>query len=191
MEFKENVLKGSDLLIGWLIIGCEIGFWLFVLAGLFVRYILKRRHIGAFLLICTPIVDLILLIATVIDLKNGNTATSVHGIAAIYIGISVAYGHKMIKWADIQFAYYFANGNRSPKKKKYGMEFARHERQGWYRHLLAWVIGGSILGAIILYIDDFQQTEVISRFLQLWSVVLVIDLIISLSYTIFPKKPKD
>lgn len=178
-------------MIGWLIIGCEIGFWLFVLAGLFARYILKKKKIGAFLLICTPVVDLILLIATVIDLKNGATATAVHGLAAIYIGVSVAYGPKMIKWADNQFAYRFANGNKPPKKKKYGMELARQEREGWYRHLLAWVIGGLFLGAIILYIDNFQKTEAIFQFLQLWSVVLIIDLVISFSYTIFPKKGKD
>lgn len=178
-------------MIGWLIIGCEIGFWIFVLAGLFARYILKKKKIGAFFLICTPIVDLILLIATVIDLKNGATATTVHGIAAIYIGVSVAYGHKMISWADRQFAYRFANGNKPSKKKKYGMELAKKEREGWYRHLLAWLIGGVLIGAIILYIDNAQQTEAIFHLLQLWSVVLVIDLVISFSYTIFPKKGKN
>ena len=104
----------------------------------------------------------------------------------MYIGVSVAYGQKMIKWADSQFAYRFANGNKPPKRKKYGMEFARREREGWYRHLLAWLIV-CFLGAIILYIDNVQQTEAIYRLLQLWSVDLVIDLVITFSYTIFPK----
>jgi hypothetical protein len=70
-------------LIGWLIIFCEIGFWVFVLAGLLVRYILKKKKLGTLLLICTPFVDIILLIATVLDLKNGANATTVHGLSAI------------------------------------------------------------------------------------------------------------
>ncbi|WP_071458766.1 hypothetical protein [Bacillus massilinigeriensis] len=178
-------------MIGWLIISCEIGFWIFVLAGLFARYTLKKRKTGAFLLICTPIVDLVLLIATVIDLKNGAIATSVHGIAAMYIGFSAAYGHKMKKWADSQFAYRFANASKPPKKKKYGIALARKERVGWYRHLLAWFIGAAILGAIIIYIDNAKQTEAMFRLLQLWSTVLVIDFIISFSYTVFPRKAKE
>ncbi|WP_407268522.1 hypothetical protein [Radiobacillus sp. PE A8.2] len=175
-------------MIGWLIVACEIGFWIFVIAGLVARYILKRKKLGAFLLICTPIVDIILLIATVIDLKNGAVASTVHAIAAIYIGVSVAFGHQMIKWADKRFAYRFANGEKPEKRKKYGKEYAKLERQGWYRHVLAWVIGGAILVAIVLYIDDASQTEVLLRTLQTWTVILVIDCIISFSYTLFPRK---
>ncbi len=91
------------LLIGWLIIACEIGFWIFVLAELTARYVMNKKKLGTFLLICTPIVDLILLIVTVYDLKNGAVASIVHGIAAIYIGVSIAFGHQMIKWADVRF----------------------------------------------------------------------------------------
>ncbi|PLR69148.1 hypothetical protein [Bacillus sp. UMB0893] len=178
-------------MIGWLIIGCEIGFWVFVLAGLVARYILKKKKLGAFLLICTPVVDLVLLAATVLDLKNGATATMVHGIAAIYIGISIAFGHGMIKWADQHFAYRFANGEKPPKKIKYGTEHARREREGWFRHLLAWIIGASFLGAIILYINNGQQTEQLLKTLQLWTLVLGIDFLISFSYTLFPKKGQN
>ncbi len=177
-------------MIGWLIIACEVGFWVFVLAGLAARYVLRKERLGAFLLICTPIVDLILLIATVMDLKNGAVASTVHGIAAIYIGVSVAYGHQMIQWADSQFKYRFIKKEKPPKKKKYGMEYARDERIGWYRHLLAWIIGGAILGAIIFYIHDSQQTEALFQTLRLWTLILVIDFVISFSYTVFPRKAK-
>lgn len=174
-------------LIGWLIIACEIGFWFFVLAGLAARYILKKKKLGTILLICTPIVDLILLIATVLDLKNGANATIVHGIAAIYIGVSIAFGHQMIKWADERFSYRFGNGNK-PVKIKYGKAHARKERLGWIRHLLSWLIGGGILMGIILYIDDYSQTEQLMRTIQIWSIILVIDFIVSFSYTLFPRK---
>lgn len=175
-------------MIGWLIIACEVGFWVFVLAGLSARYLLKKEKLGAFLLICTPIVDVILLIATVVDLKNGAMASTIHGIAAIYIGVSIAYGHQMIRWADRQFYYRFSNGEKPIKNKVYGSAKARKERERWYRHGLAWLIGGSVLGAIILYIQDPQQTEALWGILQLWTVVLGIDFLISFSYTIFPKR---
>lgn len=177
-----------DSLIGWLIIACEIGFWIFVLAGLIARYVFKKRRLGAILLILTPVVDFILLMATVIDLKNGAIATTVHGIAAIYIGVSIGYGHSMIKWADQQFAYRFANGEKPPKKKKYGKEFAKSERVGWYRHLLAWCIGSVFLGGIILYINNPEQTNALFETFRLWSLILLIDFVISFSYTLFPKK---
>lgn len=117
------------------------------------RYLFKRKRLSVILLVCTPIVDVLLLIATVIDLKNGAIATTMHGVSAIYIGVSEAYGHKMIKWADVRFVHYFANGPKPDKSKKYGKAFAKRERSGWYYHVVAWVVGVFLLGAIILYIN--------------------------------------
>ena len=176
-------------LIGWLIIACEIGFWVFVLAGLATRYIWKKKKLSTFLLICTPIVDLILLIVTVFDLKNGTVATAIHGIAAIYIGISIAFGIQMIKWADERFKYRFGNGKK-PVKIKHGKAHAKKEREGWCRHLLSWLIGGGILMGIISYINNHTQTEALLRTMQFWSLILIIDLIRSFSYTLFPKNEK-
>lgn len=173
-------------MILWLIIACEIGFWVFVLAGLVARYIFNKKRLGSFLLICTPIVDLVLIIATIFDLRNGATATIMHGLAAIYIGISLAFGHQMIKWADGHFNYRFANGAK-PEKVKYGKARAKKEREGWYRHVLSWVIGGGVLLAMIYYVNNPSQTEALLRILQIWSAVLFIDFIISFSYTLFPK----
>lgn len=175
-------------MLGWFIVACEIGFWVFVLAGLVSRYLFKQKRLSKILFVCTPIVDLLLLVVTVIDLKNGATATTVHGIAAIYIGVSVAYGHRMIKWADERFAHYFADGPRPDKGKKYGKAFAKKERSGWYLHVLAWIVGIVLLGAIILYINNPAQTEALYQTAKLWTLVLGIDFLISFSYTIFPKK---
>ncbi|AXI07951.1 2TM domain-containing protein [Oceanobacillus sp. 143] len=175
-------------MVGYVIIACEILFWVLVIAGLVARYIFKMKKLGALLLICTPLVDLLLLIVTVIDLKNGAIATTVHGIAAIYIGVSIAFGHQMIKWADEHFAARFANGEKPVKRKKYGKEYAKSERSGWYRHLLAWCIGSAFLAGIIFFINNREQTEALYGTLRLWSIVLAADFLISFSYTIFPKK---
>jgi len=40
-------------MIAAMIIACEIGFWVFVLAGLAFRYLLGMRRLGAVLLACT------------------------------------------------------------------------------------------------------------------------------------------
>lgn len=52
---------------------------------------------------------MVILIATIIDLCSGAVASYFHGLAAIYIGVSISFGRKMIHWADEQFTYHFAN----------------------------------------------------------------------------------
>lgn len=173
-----------------LIVGCEIGFWVFVLAGLVSRYIFKLRRLGAVLLFCTPLVDLVLLVAAVIDLRNGAAATLVHGISAVYIGVSVAYGHRMIQWADERFAHRFAQGPAPVKLPKFGQEHARRERANWNRHLLAWVIGSLILYSMILFVHNDARTAVLSSTITKWALILAIDWAWSYSYTFWPRKEK-
>lgn len=173
------------------IIGCEIAFWLFVLAGSFSRYILRMKKLGTWLLLCTPVVDLALLIATVIDLRSGKEATMVHGVAAIYIGVSIAFGHRMIQWADQRFAYLFANGPAPTPKPKYGAAHARYEIIGWLHHLLAWVIGCVLIYGVIWMVQDAGRTEALDKVIKLWSMALGIDFLISFSYTLFPRKSKE
>ncbi|PUA39421.1 hypothetical protein C8Z91_08315 [Paenibacillus elgii] len=170
------------------IIGCEIGFWVFVVAGLVFRYILGMKRIGALLLVVTPVVDLVLITATVIDLRNGATASFVHGLAAIYIGVSVAFGHQMIRWADVRFAHRFAGAPAPEPKPKHGTAHARRERQTWFLHLLAWIIGCLILLGMIWFVDDESRTADLGSMIWGWAAILGIDFIWSFSYTFWPKK---
>jgi hypothetical protein len=137
-----------------------------------------------------PFVDLVLLAASVIDLRSGGTATLAHSLAGIYIGVSVAFGHSMIRWADVRFAHRFAGGPAPTPKPRYGRAHAAYERRGFARHLLAWAIGCGLLGAAILLIGDASRTEALFNTARLWTLVLAIDGAISLSYTFSPKKPK-
>nr|WP_255807637.1 hypothetical protein [Cohnella mopanensis] len=163
---------------------------MFVLAGLASRYILRQKRLGAVLLYCTPIIDLVLLIVTVIDLRGGAEANAAHGLAAVYIGASIAFGHSMIRWADIRFAHRFAGGPAPMKKIKFGPEHARNERKGWFRHALAWVIGCGILYGIIHLVDVNSRTESLLSVIRTWSLVLAIDFLISFSYTLWPRAQK-
>lgn len=171
-----------------LIVGCEIGFWLFVIAGLVCRYVWNLPKVGVVLLACTPLVDLVLLVATGLDLRNGSSATFIHSLSAIYLGVSIVYGHRMIRWADERFVHRFKKGPAPARKPKGGIERARYERKMWYYHAAAWGIGSFIMFALIWWIGDSSRTEALQATIQTWSVVVVIDFIVSFSYTIWPKK---
>lgn len=110
-------------LILTVIIACEVGFWVFVVCGLLARYIVRWPRTGIALLAMTPVIDLVLLVAVIISLSSGGSATVYHGLAAIYLGISIAYGHKIINGADVRFAHRFAQG--PTPVKLYGSEYAK------------------------------------------------------------------
>lgn len=176
-------------LIAWTIIACEIGFWVVILAGLITRYLFNRKRLGLFFLALTPVIDLLLLIVTATDLYNGATATQVHAIAAIYLGISVAFGKSMIRWADERFVYYVKKQGPKPIKK-IGWDHAKHSFKGSLQHVLAFIIGGAFLFIMIYLIDDPTKTEALSGMLKLWALILVIDFVISISYFIWPRPAK-
>ena len=171
-----------------IIVACEIGFWLFLLAGLAARYLLRRRRLSTALLIAAPLVDLVLLVATVLDLRGGGSAGVAHGLAAVYLGVSVGFGHRMIAWADARFAHRFAGGPAPQPKPKYGAAHAAAERSAWFAHLRAWLVGAALLGLGIAVIGDADRTEALSNTLRLWTLILLVDGAISLSYTVRPRR---
>lgn len=176
-------------MVGWMIIFCEVMFWVVILLGLVTRYIFKRKSLGLFLLALTPVIDVILLITAGFDLYRGEPATLAHAIAAVYIGVSLAFGKSMIEWADQRFQYYVTKQGEKPKKR-YGMDYAKHYFKSWFRHLLAYLIGVGILVGLIFWIDDPGRTEALLGVTGIWSIILGIDLIISISYFIWPPKGK-
>jgi hypothetical protein len=171
-----------------LIAATELTFWLLLGAGLVARYRLGRRRLGAVLLALTPAVDLIVLVASAIDLRGGTTATSWHGLAAVYIGVSVAFGPRIVEWADARFAHRFAEAPRPPRPAREGSEHARSERAGWYRHLLAYAIGAGLLLTAVAIVGDAGRTEALLQMLGVWSLVLAIDFAWSFSYTLWPRR---
>ncbi|MDR9857662.1 hypothetical protein RJP21_29135 [Paenibacillus sp. VCA1] len=177
-------------MIAALIVGCEVAFWVLVLAGLTARYIAGWKRVGGVLLVATPVVDLLLLIFTIIDLRNGAKAEFMHGLAAVYIGVTVAYGHRMIKWADERFAYRFGGGKKPDPAPKHGKEHARREREGWYRHVLAWIVGVILLMLMIWIVNEPSRTEALKKIPMWWGAILGIDFLISFSYTLWPKQKR-
>lgn len=167
------------------IVICEVAFWVAILAGLVARYLLRRPPLGAALLVLAPVIDVVLLVLVAVDLLGGGTASWQHGLAAIYIGVSVAYGKRMIAWADTRFRHRFADG--PPPERLSG---ARYTVKCWRDALLtafAMGIAAAILGAIILLVDDAGRTAALSGYFRVLGIILAIDLIWAVSYTVWPK----
>lgn len=186
-----TVLKRGSVLnfVAWMIVACEIAFWVVIIMGLVTRYMFKLNKLGLFFLALTPVIDLILLIITGIDLYHGATATQAHAIAAVYIGTSIAFGKSMIHWADERFQYYVTKQGPKPTER-FGMEYARHYLKGWVRHALAYLIGAGLLAGMIYFINDPARTGALSGILRTWTIVLGVDFIIAISNFIWPKKMK-
>ncbi|GAB3254503.1 hypothetical protein GCM10027425_14070 [Alteromonas gracilis] len=169
------------------IIACEILFWVAVLSGLVARYLLRRPRLGAALLVSAPLVDLVLLVATVLDLRGGGEATTAHALAAVYLGVSVGFGHSMVRWADVRFAHRFAGGPAPEPKPRTGRAHAAYERRGALQHLLAYAVGAGLLGAGILLVGDAERTQALLDVLRLWSIIAAADVLYGLSHTIRPR----
>lgn len=141
------------------IVAGEVAFWVFIVAGLVSRYLLRMRRTSTVLLAATPVVDLAVLIATMIDLSGGGRAGWTHGLAAVYLGFSVAFGPRMIRWEDAHFAYRFANGPQPAKPPKSGRARLRHEWREWLRCVLGAAIAAAVLLVLIFVVGSPAQTE--------------------------------
>ena len=174
-----------------LIVAAELAFWLVLAAGLAARYHLRRPRLGMALLAATPLVDLALLAATTVHLRRGGEAALPHALAAVYIGVSVAWGARLIAWADVRFAHRFAGGPAPERLPRTGLAHASRQRREWLRHLLAWSTGTALLGIGVLVVGDVERTQALLNVAALWTLVLVVDFLISFSYTIWPRRVNE
>lgn len=167
------------------ILACEIGFWVAIVLGLAARYLLRRPALGAALLVMAPVLDLVLLVATALHLRSGAEPGAAHALAAIYLGFSIAYGHAMIRWADVRFAHRFAGG--PAPVKRYG---AAQTRASWLdvgRTGLAAVIAVAVMAGLAWVagtsFDPFLST------VHLLGLILAIELVVAICDTVSPRKP--
>ncbi|MFI2431029.1 hypothetical protein [Streptomyces sp. NPDC018693] len=177
-------------MIVWLIVACEVAFWVLLATGLTFRYVLRMPRTGLALLLCEPLLEIVLFVVTAIDLRNGAEPDWKHGLAAVYIGFTVGLGHSTVKWADARVAHRFADGPRPVRPPKYGTARAIHEWKVAGRWILAAVVAIALLQSAIWYVGDEGDTGSLEtwRYRMLW--VIGINLIIAAGYTLFPKRQK-
>jgi hypothetical protein len=173
-----------------LIVGCEIAFWVFLLLGLAVRYVARRPRLGALILVCVPLIDLVLLTATFLHLRSGATADIADGLAAAYIGVSVAFGPSIIRRMDTRFAHRFAGGPPAPRPPEYGRERTRYEWREFGRAAIAWAVSSALLLAGFVVVGGMEQGAVLLSWIAWLGMVLLIWLIWPVSYEIWPRKPR-
>ena len=148
----------SYLLYG-LIVACEVGFWVVLLAALAARYLLRKEPLSRALLLCLPLIDVLLLIFTALDLRRGAPATFAHGLAAAYLGFTIAFGGMAVKWADAHFAHRFAGGPVPAKAPSRGWAAVRYEFGLWGRCIVACVITMGLVEALVRFVDHSDTTE--------------------------------
>ncbi|WP_454294819.1 hypothetical protein [Salana multivorans] len=170
------------------IVVCEVAFWVALVAGLATRYLLRMPHLGAALLIAAPVIDAVLLALVTVDLLRGGTASWQHGLAAIYIGVSIAYGRRMVDWADRHFAHRFAGGPRPERLT--GTAYTLKCWRDVGLTLLMVAIAGAIIGGLVLLVRDPERTSALTGTFPILGLVLGIDLVVAVSYTIWPRKPE-
>ncbi|CAD6009775.1 hypothetical protein [Agreia sp. COWG] len=168
------------------IIACEVGFWVAIVLGLTARYLMKMPRLGVALLACAPVVDLVLLIATAVHLRSGADASWEHGLAALYIGFSIAYGHRLIAWADTKFAQRFAGG--AAPVKLYGRDYARACLKDLGRTTLAVAISATLLQSLIWWAGDADRTQALTSWFGTLGIIFTIEVIRSVGYTIWPRR---
>lgn len=175
------------MLLG-IIVACEIGFWVAVVAGLAARYLFRAPRLGVILLALAPALDLVLLVATAVHLRSGADATVAHGLAAAYIGFSLAYGHRMIAWADVRFAHRFAGGPAPVRLD--GWVYARACWADVLRTILASGIAAGILWVLVRWVDEPSRTQALDGWFPILGIVVAIDLLWAVSYTVWPRARK-
>lgn len=168
------------------IIVCEVAFWVVILAGLLARYVGRAPRLGLFLLALAPVIDLVLLISTAVHLRSGNQATWHHGVAAVYIGFSIAYGHRMIGWADARFAHRFSGGPKPVRLSGWA-----HTKVCWMdvlRTALAAVISAGVLLLLTWWVADSGRTAALQPWYPILLLVTALEVFWAVSYTVSPKR---
>ncbi|MFI8433095.1 hypothetical protein ACIGJO_05020 [Streptomyces sp. NPDC079020] len=171
-----------------LIVICEVAFWVLLAAGLALRYLAKKPRLGAAVLLCEPLLEVLLLVVTAIDLKNGAAPDWKHGLAAVYIGFTVGLGHSTIKWVDARVAHRFAGGPPPVRPPKYGMARAAHEWRVAARWTVAAATALGLLQAAIWYVGGDGDTASLEGWQQKMLLVIGINLLVAGGYTVFPKQ---
>jgi hypothetical protein len=153
----------------WLIIGCEISFWVVLALGLAARYALGRKKLSFVLLLGLPVLDLALFAFTALDLASGTKASFAHGLAAAYVGFTVAFGSVAVSWADQRFAHWLANAPAPSKAPTRGLPALRYELLLWVRCLAAIAITFALLAVLIAIVNDRPEAEELYEWFRIGS----------------------
>lgn len=172
-----------------LILAAEVAFWLVLALGLATRYLLRWRAVSTVLLVGLPVVDAVLFVLTLLDLRGGATASWTHALAASYLGFSVGYGPAVVRWADARFQHRFAGGPAPLPAPKYGPERTRHEWRICRRTVLSAGITVALLTLLVLLAGDAPGKEVFTQWYWRMGIAAAVNVVVAACYSVWPKEP--
>ena len=168
---------GRVSVVAALIVASEIGFWVVIAIGLALRYLARRPRAGAVVLALVPVIDLVLLVAVAVDLHRGSPVTYIHQIAGLYLGVSLAFGPSLVRWADAHAAHLLAHAPRSPKAPKSGRAALRYELHTFGRWLVAAVLTLAVVALLAFTVADEDQGEALFEILPLLALITAVWLV--------------
>ncbi|MEI5006217.1 hypothetical protein RB196_01610 [Streptomyces sp. PmtA] len=171
-----------------LIIVCEVGFWVLLAAGLATRYLLRMPRTGLAILLMEPLLEIVLLVVTALDLRNGADPSWKHGLAALYIGYTVGHGHRTVRWLDGHAAHRLGGGPPPVKPPRHGAARARHEGRVWLGTVVGAAVATALLQLAVLYVGDAARTGSLESWMHTSWRITAFHGLFALSYALFPKK---
>ena len=102
--------------------------------------------------------DLILLVASVVDLRAGATTGAAHGLAATYLGSRPASGRPRCRGPISGSRTRFAGGPPPQRAPRYGRARAPHEWKLWLRAVAGWAVACGLLALAIVAVGDDART---------------------------------
>ncbi|MFE0808847.1 hypothetical protein ACFW34_15390 [Streptomyces sp. NPDC058848] len=166
-------------------------FWVFLVGGLAARYAAGLRTLGGALLLCVPLIDVVLLAATVLSVRDGAEPTVWHGLSAAYLGITVVYGHRTVRWADAKFARRYGGSAAPPRPGLYGRAAVADAWRSWFRFLLAYAISVGMIYGLVVLVGGLDRGAPLLVWLNPLTKVLVYSLIWPVVTTIWPGKAPE
>ncbi|MDT0614413.1 hypothetical protein [Streptomyces lancefieldiae] len=166
-------------------------FWIFLVGGLAARYAAGWRILGGALLLCVPLIDVVLLGATVLSIQDGAEPTVWHGLSAAYLGITVVYGHRTVRWADAKFARSFGGAAAARRPELRGRAAVVDAWKSWLRFLLAYAISVGLIFGLVMLIGTLDEGAPLLVWLNPLTKVLIYSLIWPIATTIWPGKASE
>jgi hypothetical protein len=196
----------------------EIVFWVSTLSFLVVRYWFNLKKLSVAFFILFIVNDLWIATMGYFDYLRTGEFSAYQIIILIVIAYAFLYGKSDFRKLDgfIQRKVAIWRGLPEPditrEKPIFGMEHAKQERQNMYKHILVFsvvqitfivmfgfseAVSSIQLNTLIedwyepVKTDLFYQNDTANNITRVWGLVLAIDIVISLSYTLWPKKEKQ
>lgn len=191
-----------------LLITAEVIFWTSLISFLVIRYWFRLSKISLFFIPVIIINELFLAFIAYIDFQNTGKFSSFQTLILVIVIYSLTYGKKDFRLLDLFIQRQVAQwrGETLPEELPkevplYGWEHAKNELKAWLTHLFFYI--GFLLIIAILFEFTFEhlssipqafekgtllKNEIANGFLLLWTLIFVIDTVITFSYVLFPKK---